>query len=225
MSKRELGVAYRNISVAAGYSKRAASHVPEPSTCTASAQRGHPALTIAIHWITALAIAVAVAVMFVRDATEDRAWRQFLMEAHRQLGLIVLIGAALRIAVRLFRGLADHAAGMSPILQRFALAAHFLMYGVLITLPLLGWAIVSAHGVKLTFLGTIPLPQLLSSDSELADTLSDYHIWLAWGLLVLVAMHVAAALWHHFVRRDAVLLAMLPRGLLHRSGTIQRESR
>jgi cytochrome b561 len=176
-----------------------------------------PALTVAIHWITVVAIVIAVAVMFVRDAGEDRAWRQFLLDVHRQLGLLVLLGAGLRIAIRLRRRLMDHAPDMAPLLRRAAQAAHILMYGVLLALPLLGWAATSAHGVALTFLGGIPLPKLLSPDSELADTLSDYHVWLAWGLLGLVMAHIGAALWHHFVRRDAVLRAMLPKGFFRRS--------
>jgi cytochrome b561 len=170
----------------------------------------HPAATIAIHWVTAIAIVIAVAVMFVHDAMEARPWRQFLLEMHRQLGLLVLVGAAVRILIRLTHGLADHAPDMAPLLRWAAQVAHLLMYGVLIALPLLGWAVTNAHGINLTFLGSVPLPKLLTADSELADTLSDYHVWLAWSLLALVVMHVAAAAWHHFVRRDAVLRAMLP---------------
>jgi cytochrome b561 len=177
----------------------------------------HPAPTIAIHWMTVVALVIAVAVMFVRDANEDRAWRQFLLDAHRQLGLLVLLGAGVRIAIRLRRGLADHAPGMAPLLRWVAKAAHVLMYAVLIALPLFGWAVTSAHGIGLTFLGTVPLPKLLSSDSELADTLSDYHVWLAWGLLALVVTHIAAAIWHHFVRRDGVLRAMLPKAFGRRT--------
>lgn len=182
-----------------------------------SVRSGHPALTIAIHWMTAVAIVVAVAVMFVRDATEDRAWRQILLEIHRQLGLLVLLGAGVRIAVRVFKGLADHATDMAAFLRWAAKAAHLLMYSVLVALPLLGWAVTSAHGVALTFLGRVPLPKLVSADSELADTLTDYHVWLAWGLLGLVVAHVAAAVWHHFGRRDGVLRAMLPKGVGRRS--------
>jgi cytochrome b561 len=177
---------------------------------------GHPTLTVAIHWVTVVAIVVAVVAMFARDAVEDRAWRQILLETHRQLGLLVLIAAGVRIAIRLSKGLTDHAPGMTAVLRWAAKAAHVLMYGVLIALPLLGWAVTSAHGVSLTFLGSVPLPKILSADSELADTLTDYHVWLAWGLLGLVVAHVAAAAWHHFVRRDGVLRAMLPKRALTR---------
>jgi cytochrome b561 len=170
----------------------------------------HPALTRALHWGTAIAIVIAVAAMFVRDAVEDKALRQVLLEVHRQLGLLVLIAAGLRMVARLRIGLADHAPDMAAVMRLGAGAAHLLLYGLLVALPLVGWALCSAHGISLALLGVMHLPSLLSPDSELADTLSDYHIWLAWGLLVLVGAHVVAALWHHFVRRDAVLTAMLP---------------
>jgi cytochrome b561 len=99
---------------------------------------------------------------------------------------------------------------MSAFMRLAAQAAHVLLYGLLIAIPVVGWALTSAHDIPLFFLGVIHLPQLVSADSELADTLSDYHVWLAWGLLAAVALHVAAALWHHFIRRDGVLQAMLP---------------
>jgi cytochrome b561 len=192
------------------------------SATSDSARLGHPALTIAIHWMTVVAIVVAVAVMFVRDATEDRVWRQVLLEMHRQLGLLVLLGAGVRVTLRVLKGLADHAPDMAAFLRWSAKAAHLLMYGVLVALPLLGWAVTSAHGVALTFLGSVPLPKLLPADSELADTLTDYHVWLAWGLLALVMAHAAAAIWHHFGRRDGVLRAMLPKVAGRRSWPRER---
>ena len=169
-------------------------------------------MTRVLHWGTAVAIVIAVAAMFVRDAIEDRLLRQLLLEIHRQLGMLVLITAALRLAARLRIGLADHAPGMAgAALRRAAGVAHGLLFGLLIALPLLGWALSSAHGITVALRGAVPLPKLVTPDSELADTLSDYHVWLACrASLVLVGMHVAAAAWHHFVRRDAVLRAMLP---------------
>jgi len=167
-------------------------------------------LIVALHWGTVAAILVSVGAMFLRDAIEDTAGRQVLLQIHRQLGLAVLIVVGLRILVRLTRGLADHSAGMSTVMRLAAQGAHILLYSLLVALPLVGWALTSAHGISLNFLGVVHLPQLMAADSELADTLSDYHIWLSWVLLAFVSMHAAAALWHHFVRRDAVLAAMLP---------------
>jgi cytochrome b561 len=170
----------------------------------------HPLLVIAMHWGTALALIIAVAAMFVRDAIEDNTYRQVLLQVHRQLGLLLLVAAAWRIVVRLRRGLANHAPNMAFLLRWAAGATHVFLYGLLLALPLVGWALTSAHGISLSFLGAIRLPAMVAADSELADALSDYHIWLAWALLALVAAHAVAALWHHFVRRDTVLVAMLP---------------
>jgi cytochrome b561 len=170
----------------------------------------HPGLTIALHWGTVLAIVIAVGAMLVRDAVEDTASRQALLEVHRQLGLVLLVGVGVRIAVRWWRGLADHAPRMAVAMRWAARITHVLLYGLLVALPLSGWALTNAHGVSLLFLGAIHLPQVLPADAEVADELSDYHVWLAWCMLAFVALHAIAALWHHFVRRDAVLRAMLP---------------
>jgi len=170
----------------------------------------HPLLVIAMHWGTLLALIVAVAATFVRDAIEDDTYRQALLQVHRQLGLLVLLVAVWRVVVRIRRNLADNAPDMAFVLRWAAKATHVFLYGLLIALPLVGWALTSAHGIWLSFFGIFRLPMLVAADSEFADTLSDYHIWLAWGLLAIVAAHAAAALWHHFVRRDTVLTAMLP---------------
>lgn len=216
MLKREYRPVMREVSMDVRETPRANTRpgLASPAT-SASAGPRHPAATVAIHWITVAAIVVAVAVMFVRDAVEDRLWRQILLETHRQLGLLVLIAAGARIAIRLRKGLSDLAPDMAALLRWAAKVAHFVMYGVLIALPLLGWALTSAHGISLKFLGSIPLPKVLSADSELADTLTDYHVWLAWALLGLVVAHVSAAVWHHFVRKDGVLRAMLPKRARH----------
>jgi len=167
-------------------------------------------LIVALHWGTVMAILVSVGAMFLRDAIEDTTARQILLQIHRQLGLAVLVVVGLRVLVRLTKSLADHSPGMSTVMRLAAQGAHVLLYVLLVALPVVGWVLTSAHGISLNFFGVIHLPQLVAADSELADTLSDYHVWLSWVLLALVVIHVGAALWHHFVRRDAVLAAMLP---------------
>jgi cytochrome b561 len=133
-----------------------------------------------------------------------------LIDAHRQAGLYVLVAWVLRIAVRLRVGMAEAARDMPRALRWAAKAAHAALYAVLLVLTLLGWAGTSAHGVPLRLFGALPLPNLVDDDPDLADMLTDWHLWTAWLLLGLVVAHVSAACWHHFVRRDDVLRAMLP---------------
>src|SRR6266550_3570696 len=110
----------------------------------------------------------------------------------------------------------DHRTEDAAASPHAATVAHWSMYGVIAGLVLLGWALCNAHAIHLRLFGVIPLPDLVAADSDLADTLSDYHIWAAWVLLSLVVPHVLAALWHHYIRRDGVLTAMLPGGPLTR---------
>ncbi len=99
---------------------------------------------------------------------------------------------------------------------------HWVIYATVGGEALLGWCVSNAHAVHLKLPGLLPLPDLVGADSELADTLQDYHIWGAWLLLGLLVLHVSAALWHHFVRRDGVLLAMLPGAARHNGKAEQK---
>jgi len=167
-----------------------------------------------LHWATAVILVVSVSAILYRETTEQKTLRQVLMELHRQLGLLVLLLLVARVAVRSVKGLVNHAPGPSAARRRAAAVAHWSMYGVIAGLVLLGWALCNAHAIHLRLFGVIPLPDLVAADSDLADTLSDYHIWAAWVLLSLVVPHVLAALWHHYIRHDGVLTAMLPGGSL-----------
>lgn len=168
----------------------------------------HPVI-VALHWGTVICIVVSVLTMFVREIVEDKFWRLALLDVHRQLGLLVMIGVAVRLGARLFVRMTDSLSGMPWPLRLAALATHCALYGLMVGLPLLGWATTSAHNTELSFLGMVHLPAIARANGELADELSDNHILAAWALLGLVALHAVAALYHHFVLRDQVLLAML----------------
>jgi cytochrome b561 len=172
-------------------------------------KKHHP-LTIALHWGTVISVLIAVCAVLTREVVGDKFWRMVLMNTHSQLGLIILIGVVARLYVRQQHGMANHMGGMPWVLRFVAQAVHWVLYAALIALPLLGWASTNAHNVSLSFLGLVHLPALVDADSEMADLLSDYHALGAWALLGVIAMHAGAALFHHFIRRDTVLWAMLP---------------
>ena len=172
--------------------------------------RKHHPLTIALHWGTVLCIVIAVASILFREVMGDKFWRILLLETHKQCGLLIMLAVAARLYVRQRHGMANHMQGMHPLMQLAAKAAHWMLYAALLALPLLGWAATNAHNVGVRLLGLIPFPWMTEVDSEWADTLSDYHALGAWILLGMVVMHVGAAMFHHFIRRDTVLWAMLP---------------
>ena len=178
-------------------------------TASVEPKKHHP-LTIALHWGTVFSIVVAVAAVLLREVIDDKFWRLTLIETHRQLGLLVLFGVAVRLGVRLRYGLADHMSTLPRLIRLAAFGAHCALYGLLVGLPLLGWATTNARNRPVNFVGLFQLPTLVDVNSQLADQLFENHIRGAWLLLGLVSLHAAAALYHHFVRHDRVLWAMLP---------------
>jgi cytochrome b561 len=169
----------------------------------------HSRATIIAHWGTMLAIVVAVAAIYLRDLIDDKSIRQFLLVLHKQLGLLVLIIVPIRIAVRFSLGFTDHSGPMAPLLHWAATACHIVLYAALVIVPMLGWATANAHGVAMNFLGLLPLPSIADADPDIADALTDYHVWGFYIMSALVVAHALAAIWHHSLRHDGVLLAMV----------------
>jgi cytochrome b561 len=94
--------------------------------------------------------------------------------------------------------------------RRAAAVMHGALYALIVIIPVTGWLYSSAAGVPTVYLGVIALPDLVMKDKALAELLKSVHVTLNYTLLILVLMHVAAALQHHFVIRDNVLARMLP---------------
>jgi cytochrome b561 len=155
---------------------------------------------------------MAAVSILTRDLVEESALRVLLVQWHRQIGLLVLLAWVARIAARSRRSMAPMQQGPSRLMHLAATAVHWALYALILALPMLGWALSSAHGVKLSLLGVLPLPALMQADPDWADTLTDYHVLASWALLGMVTLHVGAALFHHYVLRDQVLAAMLPAG-------------
>ena len=86
---------------------------------------------------------------------------------------------------------------------------HLALYGLMIGLPLLGWALLSAAGKPIPFFG-LELPALVAKNKELADTLKELHETIGVLGYYLIGIHVAAALYHHHIRKDDTMTRMLP---------------
>ncbi|MCA0324909.1 MAG: cytochrome b [Proteobacteria bacterium] len=168
-------------------------------------------LSIAVHWLSALAVLGAFALAWGRELLDDDVTAHAVLAVHRQFGLAVLLLLAVRLWARWCGPTQGAAAPPSAALRWAAHAAHGLLYALLLAMPLLGWAMTNAHGHLVQGLWVLPLPTLVPTDPDLADALQQWHEWGAWCLVGLLWLHVSAALWHHLVRRDEVLVSMWPR--------------
>jgi cytochrome b561 len=163
-----------------------------------------------LHWLTVICVVLAAALILTRDQVDGRALRLWLLEGHRHFGLFVLTLFLVRVFVRMRVGKLPPAGEAAWPMRLAAGLTHIALYGLLVTLPLLGWALSSAQGKPVHLFGAT-LPDFVAADEDLADNLQAWHLDAAWVLLALVCLHLAAALWHHFVLRDGVLRRMWPR--------------
>jgi cytochrome b561 len=177
-----------------------------PEACTVQ----RPRKLVIMHWLTVLCLCVAVTLILLRDQVDGRALRQWLLEGHRHFGLFVLILFFLRVALRIRLGKLPSVSHNAWPIRAAAALTHIALYALLLAQPLLGWALSNAQDKPVHFFG-LTLPALVGGDEDLADQLQSWHVDAAWLLLALVLLHIAAALWHHFVLRDGTLRLMLPK--------------
>lgn len=134
---------------------------------------------------------------------------------HKSFGIVVLLLSFLRLVWRLTHKPPALPAGMKTWEIWAAKLTHIGFYVLMIGVPLLGWAMVSASPLpienKLFFL--IPLPDLpgVTASKDATERLKDFHELGAKLILVLFVLHVGAALKHHFIAKDGILARMIPR--------------
>ncbi len=166
-------------------------------------------LSISLHWLMVLLIAAVYATIELRgNFPKGSETRDLLKQWHFMLGLSVFALVWLRLLARWLRP-APLAVASAKWEQQLAKLAHLALYGLMIGLPLLGWLTLSAAGKPIPFFG-LELPALLSPDKGLAGDIKEIHETVAELGYWLIGLHAAAALFHHYVRRDDVLRRMLP---------------
>lgn len=163
-----------------------------------------------VHWASLALIAAVFSAAWLAHAGLVGAYFQPVMQFHRSLGLTILGLTVFRLAWRI-RAKIPRLPAELPRLQKIAArATEAILYGLLILQPLLGLLQTNARGQRVDFFLLGQLPPIIGPDKPLARLLHDAHELIATVLLAVIGLHAAAALFHHFIRRDDVLNAMLP---------------
>jgi len=128
-----------------------------------------------------------------------------LYSAHKALGFILLWLVIWRLVLRAMGTAPSYPDSVPVGVQKLAKATQWIMYALLLSLPLLGWAGVTAFGA-LNTIGGLNLPAMpgIPADKVLAKDIFAVHGWLAVALCVLLALHIAGALKHRLIDRDGV---------------------
>ena len=181
------------------------------------------AVAMTLHWL--IAAAIITNIVLVLAAPEGRnPTHQAMMSVHMALGLTVLVLSIVRVAWRYLNPVPPPPLGLTRWIHVSGMAMQHLLYVLMIAIPLAGWLMVSASHFSPSWFGFFAWPALpgfagldKAASHEWHETFESIHVVLGWAMIVLVPCHIAAGLYHHIVRRDNVLLRMLP-GTRLRSG-------
>lgn len=166
----------------------------------------HTTTTMILHWGAAVILIAAFTLGLLLDDWPRDAGRATAMMIHYSLGTLIMAAAMIRLLRKLV--LPQPAAPGDDLMDRAAAAMHWVLYAVMVALPLTGMLDRWARGRPLTIFGDIlvPAPFPIPGGKLWKET----HEVLAWTLVALVGIHVLAALFHHVVLRDEVLRRMVP---------------
>jgi cytochrome b561 len=162
------------------------------------------------HWGLGVAILGMLAYGWWMNHVPARPDRFFHRSVHADIGYLVLFLMVVRLIWRGINPTPALPADTSRWQRIAARVSHGAMYAVTILVAMLGWAHSGAHTPDYAnWFGLFRVPQITSPDKAAAVAYEDRHIFFAYVLLALIVIHVAAAVWHQFVKRDRVASRMM----------------
>lgn len=162
-----------------------------------------------LHWLMAICI---LAMLFIGVGMVSTIAPKYLtlVQIHKPLGIAILVLALIRLALRIRYGAPALPAGLPEPMKLAAHLSHYVLYALMIGMPLIGWGMLSAADYPVVLFGSVRLPQILPASDSLHTLLWNAHFYLAFAFFAIVLLHVAAALFHALVRRDGVFQTMAP---------------
>jgi cytochrome b561 len=176
-------------------------------------EQRYGAVAILLHWLMAVLLVVLTALGLYMASLPDVGFdtkKIALILYHKELGILALIVALLRLSWRVGNALPQLVDNLPDWQKVTARLVHLCFYGLMLALPVTGWLLSSAAGFSVSFFGWFKLPDVVSFNDYLSHTFTDIHEWLGYALIVLILIHAAAALGHHCLFKDETLKKMLP---------------
>jgi cytochrome b561 len=162
-----------------------------------------------LHWLMAVCI---LAMLFIGVGMVSTVMPKYvpLLATHKTLGIAILVLALIRLGARLRQGTPPLPADLPEPMKLAAQLSHYALYALMIGMPLIGWAMLSAGAYPIVLYGDIRLPAILPPSDALHTLLWNAHFYLAFAFFALILLHIAAGLFHALVRRDGVFESMAP---------------
>ena len=166
-------------------------------------------ITRSFHWFMAVAILVMFIVGTIMINMPTSPEKIDMFRFHKSLGMLLLCLALMRLFWRFVNpapALPDYIPQNEQFLVR---AGQFVMYALLICIPLSGWTINSAANFPMKWFGLFVVPPITGPSIEVEDTAKTVHLTLIIILAIILCAHIAAALRHHYVNKNDILKNML----------------
>jgi len=172
---------------------------------------GYTGTAKALHWTIVTLLIVQFVLSWTMPETRRDTKPETLINLHLSFGALIFGLAIIRLGWRATHSEPPPQDGLPPWQLPSARIMHWLLYALLFVLPILGWINASWRGFPATVFGLFELPKLVATRASGLRWTGDVHGLLAnYLMLTLVGLHVAAGLYHYFIRRDGVLQRMLP---------------
>jgi cytochrome b561 len=173
------------------------------------ARASYPSISKLFHWLTALlVVALYVLVWSVDD--NDKAMEKALVGLHKSVGVTVAVIVVARLIWRRMAGVPALPPDLPAWQKIGSRVAHYAIYAMLILQPTIGFISSGLFGSPVSFFGLFTIPVPVEVDKELGKQVFGFHELIGNLLMYTVLLHSAAALYHHFIRKDDVLRSMLP---------------
>lgn len=172
------------------------------------------AVSKGLHWLIVALVAGLIAVGWImtdmREAQGPSPELFELFALHKSLGVTVFVLMILRLCWRLMNPTPALPAHMLAWERMAAIATHWALYALLLGLPLSGYVINAAAKFPLHVFGLFTVPRVIDASERMGEIAGEMHELAAWILVALVAVHAGAALRHHFLKGDDILVRMIP---------------
>jgi cytochrome b561 len=160
-----------------------------------------------LHWLMAICI---LSMLFIGVGMVSTITPRYLtlVQIHKPLGIAILILALIRLTLRIVYGAPALPADLPEPMKLAAELSQYIFYALMIAMPLIGWAMLSAASYPVVLFGSVHLPSILPVSPGLHTLLWNAHYYLAFAFFGLILMHVSAILFHKLIRNDGVFETM-----------------
>lgn len=180
-----------------------------PEALSDDAPSRYTRVAVVLHWTIALLIVTQLVSGLVMHKLPGSVSFKFqAYQMHKSVGLVVLALSLARLGWRLTHRPPALSADHATWERALARLTHVAFYVLIVAVPLAGWLMISASAYPSSFFFLAPIPKLPVAGS--ADLWAEIHEYLAFGIIGLLALHVAGALKHHYKDRDGTLARMAP---------------